>query len=756
MADVSPGAEKAAVAIKDVAIALMPDRGRAPVLNEKYMAMSELLKKGKGESIFKAAVAEKDDDIYVNFTEMRQMVDGDKLPEVRDEDQPARWKRLNLRLNIYDKWLNNGMKDLTPEESVDIRNVLVEIPGFCEAIAVATGGRLSFEQAKNYLTGKGGAGLNQDEKKVITEILSRFLGDDQLKIRLEKSLSSLSSMVDENDASLAHEIEGIKEKIKGKDELLKRITKLETSQQAFKDLDELDKQKAEDLYKKTDAIINTLKVAQRPATKTLAGVNTAISQLREQISTINTTIRELNTGRVSYGGRTQFNRSGDEVGSITTPTIDQTVSALYKDKINERDNMLETMTQLESLKTVFADDADLISAYESYSNAKDKLTEVNKDITTISDSERLLIEKEGKRNKYADKYKRKLERTLSEEIKKYWNDVKLADAAAAADAEASQKAKDKAEAKTLDELRGKKARELMTKYLKMSFLKYKGDKCVGYEDKDLKKFVHKDMLSMSPTEIARYLLERVHDRTGMMPSRYEEEMMETLKEMGVGKSKIEGEPPLTFDQMLKEISDETYYDLAKDFVPDVLGYAQDRKYYFDRLKLKKHEAEFLKENYTIEFFNKMKASRDKQVEFAEKLLGYKVLSGGLTEDNLRKVFGEDWTEGLKRAGKTLAVGAAVGAGAYVLGGGLGYPTLAEGLTHVVGGTDPAGVFIKGTLPTMYEGVVNSVAAGSRVTEDILSGGALATSLVSKRIMPDAATAQAFKAAGNFYIPGLLP
>ena len=141
---------------------------------------------------------------------------------------------------------------------------------------------------------------------------------------------------------------------------------------------------------------------------------------------------------------------------------------------------------------------------------------------------------------------------------------------------------------------------------------------------------------------------------------------------------------------------------------------------------------------------------------SEKLLGYKVLSGGLTEDNLRKVFGEDWTEGLKRAGKTLAVGAAVGAGAYVLGGGLGYPTLAEGLTHVVGGTDPAGVFIKGTLPTMYEGVVNSVAAGSRVTEDILSGGALATSLVSKRIMPDAATAQAFKAAGNFYIPGLLP
>ena len=108
-----------------------------------------------------------------------------------------------------------------------------------------------------------------------------------------------------------------------------------------------------------------------------------------------------------------------------------------------------------------------------------------RDLTKISNDEKTLAEKEGKRNKYADKYKRKLERTMGEEIKKFWNEVKLADAQKASEAEAAKKAEEKA-------TRNEKAKLLLDRYMKMSFLKYNKDgKVVGWRDKALKDFVKK-------------------------------------------------------------------------------------------------------------------------------------------------------------------------------------------------------------------------------------------------------------------------
>lgn len=70
-----------------------------------------------------------------------------------------------MKLSIYDKWLNNNLDKASDEEGADIRNVLVDIPGFCESIAVATGGKLTFDQVKNYLTGHGSTGVGADEQK---------------------------------------------------------------------------------------------------------------------------------------------------------------------------------------------------------------------------------------------------------------------------------------------------------------------------------------------------------------------------------------------------------------------------------------------------------------------------------------------------------------------------------------------------------------------------------------------------------------
>lgn len=710
---VGTNAEKANIQIKDVAVAMMPERGRAPKMDAKLLELSELVKKGKGESVFKAAVAEKDDDMYVNFTEMRNMVDAEKDPKKTEDNQSDRWKRLNLKLSIYDKWLNNNLEKVSDEEGADIRNVLVEIPGFCESIAVATGGKMTFDQVKNYLNGTSITGVGADEKKIIFEILGRFVGDGELRRRMEKGLSGLSTIIDENDSTTAHEINVLRDKVKGKDELVKRKAKLETSQQAFKNLDEPDKQKAEDLYKKTDVIINNLKVEQRPATKTPDGVNTAIGQLRIQLNEIKTTIGKLDTGRVSHDVHDQYDKNtGAKIGSTTSSTIDPTVSSLYKDKVNEETDMLKSMSQLESLKTVFenTEQAKLISDYESYNNAKGKLTEVDGELTQIADSERQLVEKEGKRNKYADKYKRKLERTMSEEIKKFWNEVKLADAQKAAEAEATKKAEEKA-------TRNEKAKLLLDRYMKMSFLKYNREgKVVGWRDKALKDFVKKDMLSQSPAQLTRSLLERIDDESSNMPPKFEEEMRVILKDMGVGK----GEPPLSYSKMLDSISDDDYYKMSTEKVPEMMGYALGRGYYFDRLKLSKPQAEFLRQAYPEDFFTKAIDARKKEFDEADKLLKSGLLTGGaMTEAKLKEIIGKDWVQGSSRLMKTLAVAGAIGAGGYILGGGLatsagGFPTLVDSLSRIdstIGNAINAGLETARAVSSVSYTGINAVTGG---------------------------------------------
>ena len=377
---VGANAEKANIQIKDVAVAMMPERGRAPKMDAKLLELSELVKKGKGESVFKAAVAEKDDDMYVNFTEMRNMVDAEKDPSKKlDEDQPDRWKRLNMKLSIYDKWLNNNLDKASDEEGADIRNVLVDIPGFCESIAVATGGKLTFDQVKNYLTGHGSTGVGADEQKTIAAILGRFVGDGELKRRMEKSLSGLSSIIDENDSTTAHEINDLKDKIKGKDALLLRKKSLEDSQRKFTAMSDEDRQKAESLFDNVNKIKEAIK-DYKPALWTVGGIDVVVEQLNKQLEMAQKEIDQLERPRFSPPSQTtQQQMGGGQSTSVTTSSVtqDQEVSKAYVQKLNEQTELRKTKTQLENLKSVYADTTskDLLEAYTAFQDADKKLKE---------------------------------------------------------------------------------------------------------------------------------------------------------------------------------------------------------------------------------------------------------------------------------------------------------------------------------------------------------------------------------------------
>lgn len=681
--DINAGAEKTNIEVKHLVAAVGPKNNRESVPKD-LAHLQDLLTKDKGKSIFEAKVAKDDADVFVNFTEMRQMVDGERDPKKPVDSQSEYWKELNQKLTIYDKLLNGKVDKLgldknnnpDPAEKQVVLKVLGEIPGFAESIAISTGGKMSIEQARDFLL-KGKGTIPPEARKTVAEMIGGFIGDDELRLRLEKKLSELSNLVPENSLSNEHEINGLIDQVRGKEALILRKKALEDSQEKFKDLTTEQRQQAEDLFVRVSDLKKEIKKEYQPAVLTEAGIQSSILQVQGQLDGLAATIKTLDTARLHPEEVPILDRYGVDTGRTRKTFVKDTeVSTVYIERLNDQRDLNRVLTQLESLKAVYADQTqkDLLQSYSSFNNAKAKLAEeVNPELIKVSDAERLLVDKIAQRNKYADKYKSKLDKTLSEEMKRYWNEVKMEDASQAAVAEANEK-------KKIEDTAKAKAEALLDKYLHLSFMKYKNGKVVGMDDKAIKEFMHKDMLSQSPAQLARTFIERIDDKSGVMPPEYQEEIAKLFKDMGVGA----GDPPMTFDKVMEKIGQKNFEEFAARKVPDMLGFAWSKGYYFDRMKLKKHEAQFLQEAYKDpEFFKTAMKDRDDQIKLAQELLKDKVLSGVISPDTIKDLIGKDWTEGGAKLMKLLAVGA----GAYVLGGGLAFgfdkAGLALGAQHAV-------------------------------------------------------------------------
>ncbi|OGK62737.1 hypothetical protein A2334_00785 [Candidatus Roizmanbacteria bacterium RIFOXYB2_FULL_38_10] len=646
---------KESIAIKHIAAALAPEAGRAPILNKEIAALAERQKKLGGKSMFEAELAENEEDTMVNFDQMRRVLDDEKK-RVDAETDPGkkadllkRHDRLMRRYGVYDKLLNNeGFLSMTPEERGEMVNIMVNLPGFCESISLVSGGRLTIDQVKQFVSGKGGVVVTPDERKAINELVATFLSSDKLGKRIAKNLSALSMPAE--DAVKASEIENRREKIKNKaekqkekDDADKTIT---TVKGKFTSTDELNK--ANYWYNRLNAQVAKISdETYRPIKMTQTEVQRCLTRLNADITAYETRYPDINKPPVKG------------------------VADVYADRRAKYDSLVNSLSPLTYLDGELTDTSleQRFQDMKDYSEATTKKGSLDAELVTINQAEREMLQLEGERSQYADKYRRKMDTALSEEMKRYWNEITLTAADRAVQADEAMKAEGKQKEADEKKAREDKAKEMLDKYLKISFLKYKNGKVAGWDDRAIKDFMHKDLLSQSPRKLARGMLERIYRERYSMPVEYGKEIKRMFEDMGLGK----GTPPLALRDVLNQLPDTLYDSIAAEKVPDMLGYAWARGYYFDRMKLKKGEAEFLRHAYGPDsgFFDKAIAGREKEIEAAAKMLGeYDLLDGGaLSAEKLKAIVGKDWTQGSKRLMKVLAVAGGIGAGVFTLGGG---------------------------------------------------------------------------------------
>ncbi|MCX6732738.1 MAG: hypothetical protein NTV98_04315 [Candidatus Roizmanbacteria bacterium] len=392
----------------------------------------------------------------------------------------------------------------------------------------------------------------------------------------------------------------------------------------------------------------------------------------------------------------------------------------------------DELDTIEKIESIAKGQSTMFKEYEKYTGAISGIEEQEKKLREFSKDEKEIVNKESERSKYSDKYKRKMEIALSEEMKRYWNEVSLVNAGKSADAQAAIKAEEKASEQKEKDTRVTKTKEMLDRFMQMSYLKYEKGEVKGWDDDAIKQFAKKDIFSRSPKQISRDIVDRIIRNRGKLPRAYGKEIDAMLKEMGVGK----GEPPLAARDVLNSIEPSQYEKWAEEKMPDLMGYAWSRGYYFDRMKINPAKAEFLQRAYTEDFFANALAAKGQYTEEAAALLGGEFMSGGaITKEKIKEMLGKDWVGGTKKLMKALAY---AGAG-YALAGGLVFDANGAylGLQKVsqsIGNVFRAGGAIAGSVSRAGDWAINAPALG---IDKILSGSPAVTAGVGGPIITPA-------------------
>lgn len=655
MAAIGEGADRANITGKDLAAALAPDKGRAPVLNKDVMALRERYRKDAGESVFQAELAQNEEDLMVNFDEMRRVLDSERKRVDTETDKKRkdvlkkRYDRLELRFGMYDKLLNNeGLNAMDEAEKQELVGTMARLPGFAEATALATGGRLSAEQMMRILEGKGGVSLTKDEKRVIDQMVANVADDDRFKNRLSKNLST--NVMDENDYTSVTKIEGLRVKQKQDEQEEKDLDKFKKTKKDYESAKSEDE--IESLQQKYDVIqrtLNRIDENYRPVSFDDAEIKAKIKVVDDQIKSI------VPTTIISTGGGASTSTSG------LTPEQDA-----------QKRQLAGYLSSLQSIESSVGANGQSLTEFKKYADSLAKIKKFEDGAGERNTRMQELTQEEGKRSKYLDKYKRKMEVALSEEMKRYWNEVTLTNAGKSADAQAAIKAEEKAAEQKEKDLRIAKTKELLDRFMQMSYLKYENGQAKGWDDAAIKQFAKKDILSRSPKQISRDMIDRIIRNRAKLPRAYGKEIDAMLKEMGIGK----GEPPAAARDVLNSIDGSQYEKWAEEKMPDLMGYAWARGYYFDRMKITPAQAEFLQRAYKEDFFANALSAKEGYANEAATLMGGEFMSGGaITKEKIKDMLGKDWVGGSKKLMKLLAY---AGAG-YTLAGGFAWGLDSAGL-----------------------------------------------------------------------------
>lgn len=271
--------------------------------------------------------------------------------------------------------------------------------------------------------------------------------------------------------------------------------------------------------------------------------------------------------------------------------------------------------------------------------------------------------------KALEKYERRIEIALDKAAKGYYNEVTLKEAADAAMAEALKKEEGKTEGKTKEE----QARELVKKYMRLAYLKYGTDFKTGRQvpkgwDDEWIKTNAKAIKSLGPEGIAKVMIQKIMTQKGFFPPEVQTALLELTGKIN----------PADPNNPLAGLSSDALRNLGAELAPQLLGYAQSRGYWSDRIKFSKPEAEMMRALYGEEFWTKALQNKTEFQQQADEIFGKGVLNlgEGLNKD-VKNLMGRDWPTTLKKLLKLLAILGIVGA-VFVAGPGL--IASAKGLT----------------------------------------------------------------------------
>ncbi len=309
------------------------------------------------------------------------------------------------------------------------------------------------------------------------------------------------------------------------------------------------------------------------------------------------------------------------------------------------------------------------SLFAEYNKQNGKREELDKRQADLDKETAEMRKLRVRRDKQLNAFGQKVNRVLNKSVKDFYNKTLLGQAQKVAEYEAQQKIDDEKETKDLKEKRGNISESLMKKYLLRTYLKYSGTDVTGWQDDDLKKFVKSDILSTTPGKMGKELIRRIYSMRSSMPPEHKKEIDAMFKEMGV----TAGPPPVTAREVIESLDLEKCESMAAEFAPNVMGYAQTRGYYFDRLKMKQPQMDYLLRTYGDDFFAKVIQAKGEYAGEINKMYNKDgefndfMDNGVLSTRKIKEVLaGKDWTGGVKRLWKLAGILGTV----WFLGGGL--------------------------------------------------------------------------------------
>lgn len=637
--------------------------GRERASAQATVRALQTLVQAKGEQeLFKAEAEEKLDEKQPNFTEIEATLN--TIPNVNRRNELR--TRANLMQEIVER-RNPGTIEAgaTPDAHIQmVSKVAANMPGLVAAISKETG--LPILNIQTLLNN-----ANMTRGSAVGRILDRLSHDPNFVKVLRTNVALVEQP--EEAVGLNEQIRATEDQINSKQRSIDTERSIYTNAAGTGSYDSID-----NLKRANPAAFNILKsqVDTYNQKQTSIKNNTTLSALGISSYIAN------NADAAALQGNIDASVNRLTAGAPAAYRMINVAAGIHPAPVAGADPLAGVRVQLAELVRAHSDatvisglygganfDTDMrnINLYNEYLNTKRGALDNDQDQLNTKRVE--LVKQRTKRDRLLNDYGNKVDRVLSKSVKDYYNTAVLAEADRIAQYEAQKKAEDKKAQETEKEKRETTVKEIMDKYLLLSFLKYKNGKVDGWDDKGLKDFVKKDMLSRSPAQLAKDFAQRINTKRLSMPRQYAAEMKKMMADMGV----TMGPPPVSFNDILNGIDQSKFEKWSEEKVPDMLGYAYARGYYFDRLKITPAQSEFLRRAYpNIDFFDNAIKAKGKYAEEATKMLGYDLFTAGaVSKEKLKKLFGNDWVDGSKRVMKTLAVAGAIGAGAFALTGGLG-------------------------------------------------------------------------------------